>query len=144
MNNDFSKRFCFIVFASRYEMLCSLKTEYLLSEMSHCWHLRYMVQIVTKRKFFFEIMSWNYGLKIWVIFSKQLPFCRCIHFIKFMVPVFFCFQLHSKHLNISQFPDLTASNSIDVPNISDTMFGDLKEEKKYAKIFYHYTNIKNL
>ena len=61
-----------------------------------------------------------------------------------MVPVFFCFQLHSKHLNISQFPDLTASNSIDVPNISDTMFGDLKEEEKYAKIFYHYTNIKNL
>ena len=44
-------------------------------------------------------------------------------------------------MNISQFPDLTASNSIDVPNISDTMFGDLKEEKKYAKLFYHYTNM---
>ena len=38
------------------------------------------------------------------------------------------FHLHFKHLNISQLPDLTASNSIDVPKISDTMFGDLKDK----------------
>ena len=49
-------------------------------------------------------------------------------------------------MNISQFPDLTASNSIDVPNISDTMFGDLKEEKNMKNVLslYKYQEFVNM
>ena len=73
----------------------------------------------------------GFVIKLWVvnnksIFSKQLPVgCHQNCDIQFDVTSWWVLP-YSMHLKISQFPDLTASNNIDVPKISDTIFGDLQ------------------
>ena len=47
---------------------------------------------------------------------------------------YYFWELVFLHLNISQFPDLAASNNVDVPKMSDTMRGELKTMEGYTPL----------
>jgi len=72
----------------------------------------------------------GFVIKLWVVNNKNIfpsnfrsVVVATVISNSFFTSYLFC--RYSMHLNISQFPDLTASNNIDVPKISDTMFGDV-------------------